>query len=476
MMRRALPVATLAAILLQACAVGPNYRRPETPVTESFRGQDVATPESIADLAWWEMFQDDQLQALIAEALRNNYDLQTAVARVEQARGVLVTTRSAIFPQFEYNAEAARGRQFFGFTGNRTFDIFAATFNMAWEIDLWGRIRRATESSRAELLASNEARRGVIISLVSLVATQYLTLRELDVQLEIAQRATKTFQETLDLFVRQFEGGIGTKLAVARGAAALAQAAAQIPDTERRIVATENAISILLGWPPVHIPRGNTTLTQEDLPPRPPAGLPADLLERRPDVRQNEELLRSANAQVGVAVAEFLPRIGLTALYGGQSTELESIVKGPGNIWQIAASISGPLFQGGRLIGNYKSAKANWEATRAQYEQIVLTALREVSDALVDADKLVGVRDESAKAVAALQEASDLATVRYTGGLATYFEVLEAQQQLFPAETTLAQVELSQLLAVVELYRALGGGWSYGEQEVPLNAFPNWPN
>ena len=476
MMRRLLPVALLAATLLQACAVGPNYHRPAAPIPESFRGQEVVQPESIADLAWWEVFKDDELQALIAEALRNNYDLQTAVARVEQARGVLVTTRSAIFPQFGYGADAARGRNFFGFTGNSTFNTFAATFNLSWEIDLWGRIRRATEASRADLLASNEFRRGVIISLVSTVATQYLTLRQLDVQLEIARNATKTFQETLDLFERQFEGGIGTKLAVARGAAALAQAAAQIPDTERQIVATENAISILLGWPPVPIPRGPTTLTQEDLPPRPPAGLPADLLERRPDVRQSEEQLRSANAQVGVAVADFFPRIGLTALYGGQSTELETIVKGPGNIWQIAASIAGPLLQGGRLIGNYKATKANWEATKAQYEGVVLTSLREVSDALVDADKLVGVRDESAKAVTALQEASDLATVRYTGGLATYFEVLEAQQQLFPAEQTLASTELQQLLAVVELYRALGGGWNPGEEDLQLNAFPNWPN
>ncbi|HKA27747.1 MAG TPA: efflux transporter outer membrane subunit [Candidatus Binatia bacterium] len=476
MMRRALPAAMVAAILLQACAVGPNYRRPETPLPESFRGQEVVQPESLADLPWWQVFQDDELQALITEALRNNYDLQTAVARVEQARGVLVSTRSAIFPQGSYNAEAARGRSFFGFTGNRTFNTFLATFNLSWEIDLWGRIRRATESARADLLASNEARRGVIVQLVSQVATQYLSLRELDVELEINQRATKTFQDTLELFQRQFEGGIGTKLAVERGAAALAQAAALIPDTERRIVATENAIGILLGWPPTPIPRGTTTLTREDLPPRPPAGLPADLLERRPDVQQNEEQLRSSNAQVGVAVADFFPRIGLTALYGGQSTELEMIVKGPGNVWQIAASVAGPLFQGGRLIGNYKSAKANWEATKWQYEQTVLTALREVSDALVDADKLVAVRDEDAKAVAALQEASDLATVRYTGGLATYFEVLEAQQQLFPAERTLAQTELQQLLAVVELYRALGGGWTVGEEELPLNAFPNWPN
>jgi outer membrane protein, multidrug efflux system len=254
----------------------------------------------------------------------------------------------------------------------------------------------------------------------------------------------------------------------------LAQAAAGIPDTERRIVTTENAISILLGWPPVSIPRG-TSLTDQQFPPRPPAGVPAAILAKRPDIMQAEETLRSANALVGVAVADFFPRIGLTALYGGQSSELADVVKPAGNVWQIAASVAGPLFQGGRLIGNYKSAKANWEATKSQYEGTVLNALSEVSDALVDAEKLQGVRDENAKAVAALREASDLATVRYTGGLATYFEVLEAQQQLFPAETTLAQVELQQLVAVVRLYAALGGGWSEGEQQVPLNAFPNWP-
>ena len=471
---RSLSGALLMALLLQACAVGPNYRRPEAPLPEAFRGQEVVTPESIADLPWWEVFHDDELQALIAEALRNNYDLQTAVARVEQARGQLITTRSAIFPQFGYEGDAFRGRLFFGFTGNRTFNAFAGVFNLSWELDLWGRIRRATESSQAELLASNDVRRAVVLSLVSEVATSYLTLRELDVELEIARRATQTFGETLDLFVRQFEGGVGTKLAVARGEAALAQAAAGIPDTERLIVATENAISILLGWPPTAIPRGSS-LTEQRLPPQAPAGLPAAILARRPDVMQAEQTLRSANALVGVAIADFFPRIGLTALYGGQSTELADVVKPAGNVWQIAASVAGPLFQGGRLIGNYKSAKANWEASKAQYEGTVLTALREVSDALVDAEKLLGVREESARAVTALQEASDLATIRFTGGLATYFEVLEAQQQLFPAETTLAQVELQQLLAVVRLYAALGGGWYAGEQRLPLNAFPNWP-
>ncbi len=471
---RSLPAALVVACLLQACAVGPNYKPPDTPLPDAFRGQAVAEPESIADLPWWDVFHDDELQALIAEALRNNYDLQTAVSRIEQARGQLITTRSAMFPQLGYSGGASRGRQFFGFTNNRTFNVFAGVFNLSWELDLWGRIRRATEASQADLLATNDARRGVVLSLVSAVATGYFLLRELDVELEIARNATKTFQDTLDLFVRQYEGGVGTRLPVARGQAALAQAAAAIPDTERRIVATENAISILLGWPPVAIPRGSD-LTGQELAPRAPAGLPASILARRPDVMQAEQTLRSANALVGVTIADFFPRIGLTALYGGQSTELKDVVKPASNVWQIAASVAGPLFQGGKLIGNYESAKANWEATKAQYESTVLTALREVSDALVDGEELQGVRAENARAVTALQEASDLATLRFTGGLATYFEVLEAQQQLFPAETSLAQVELGQLLAVVRLYAALGGGWSAGEQDVPLGAFPNWP-
>jgi len=495
-MRIPILVAVLPALLLSACAVGPNYRRPPTPITEAYRGQEPPELTSIADLPWWEVFHDEVLQYLITEALKNNYDLLTAIARVEAARGVLISTRSQMFPQAGYQGDASRGRQFQGplttvtvpaptasnpgrtesatFGGNRTFDLFAGTLNAAWEIDLWGRIRRATESSRADLLASNDFRRGVVLSLVSQVAQTYFQLIELDAELEIAQRSTKTFGETLELFQRQFEGGIGTKLAVARGEAALAQAAAGIPDTERFINSTENAICILLGWPPTAIPRGDA-LTSQELPPQPPAGLPADLLERRPDVLQAEQVLRSNNAQIGVSIADFFPRIGLTALYGGTSSELEAVVKGSGNVWSIAASVTGPIFQAGKLYGGYKSAVANWEAAKWQYEGVVLNALREVSNALVDAQKLKDVRDERAKAVTALQEASELATIRYTGGLATYFEVLEAQQQLFPAEDQLAQTERDELLAVVQLYAALGGGWSDGEQHVPLDAFPYWP-
>jgi multidrug efflux system outer membrane protein len=475
-MRTPILVAALcAAVLFSACAVGPNYRRPETPVTESYRGQEPPEPTSIADLPWWEVFHDEVLQGLIAEALKNNYDLLTAIARVESSRGVLISTRSQMFPQATYEGGAQRSREFLGFAPNRTLNVFLGTLNASWEIDLWGRIRRATESARADLLASNDFRQGVVLSLVSQVAQTYLELLELDVELEIAHRSTKTFTETLDLFQRQFEGGIGTKLAVERGAAALAQAAATIPNTERAIVSTENALCILLGRPPTPIPRG-TALTSQELPPEPPAGLPAQLLERRPDVLQAEQVLRSANAQVGVSIADFFPRIGLTALYGGTSTELEAVVKGAGNVWSIAASVTGPIFQAGKLYGGYKSAVANWEAAKAQYEGTVLGALRDVSDALVDAQKLKAVREELAKAVTALQEASDLATIRYTGGLATYFEVLEAQQQLFPAENQLAQTERDELLAVVRLYAALGGGWSVEDQPVPLNAFPYWPS
>src|SRR5215475_6198988 len=341
-MRKPISVAVLLpSVLLAACAVGPNYRRPYTPITEAYRGQEMPEPTSIADLPWWEVFHDDVLQFLIAETLKNNYDLQTAIARVESARGVLISTRSQMFPQAEYQGSALRGRQFQGpeitvpqpsggsatFGGNRTFDVFAGTLNAAWEVDLWGRIRRATESSRADLLASNDFRRGVVLSLVSSVAQTYFQLLEL----EIAQRSTKTFSDTLELFQRQFEGGIGTKLAVARGAAALAQAAATIPNTERAIVSTENAISILLGWPPTPIPRGDA-LTSQELPPQPPAGIPADLLERRPDVLQAEQVLRSANAQIGVSIADFFPRIGLTAAYGGQSTDLAKVFQGPGTV------------------------------------------------------------------------------------------------------------------------------------------------
>jgi multidrug efflux system outer membrane protein len=312
------------------------------------------------------------------------------------------------------------------------------------------------------------------------VAQAYFELCELDSELEIARRTTASFADTQNLFVRQFQGGVGTKLAIARADAAHAQTAANVADLERLVVIKEDQLSVLLGRMPAPIARG-ATLPDQVVPPTTPAGLPSTLLERRPDVRGAEALLRSANARVGVAITEFFPRIGLTAAYGGRSTELDQITSGAASIWNIGASVVGPLFQGGRLIGGYEAARADWEASRAAYEQTVLVAFREVSDALIAVDRLRVVHEELARAVAALSEAYRLARLRFVDGLASYFEVLEAQQELFPAELALARVERDRLLAVVELYRALGGGWSEapavpGEiRPASAEVWPPWP-
>jgi multidrug efflux system outer membrane protein len=298
------------------------------------------------------------------------------------------------------------------------------------------------------------------------VAQAYLELRELDEELAIAKRTRESFQETLDLFTRQFVGGIGNKLATSRAEAALSSTAATIPDLERQIVAKENQICILLGRKPGPIARG-PALTEQTYPPGVPAGLPAALLERRPDIMQAEENIVASNASVGVAITNFLPRIGLTTLFGGQSSDLDNIVKGQGNVWSVGGSLVGPVFQGGRLYYNYRGSVAAWEEAKLAYQQTVLTALGEVSNALVARQKYAESRTEIERQVKALQDSVRLATLRYTGGLATYYEVLEAQQQLFPAENSLARTELNQLVTVVELYRALGGGWRSEEQRRP---------
>jgi outer membrane protein, multidrug efflux system len=298
------------------------------------------------------------------------------------------------------------------------------------------------------------------------VAQAYFELRELDLELEIAKRTTDSFQQTLDLFTRQLLGGVGNKLATSRAEASLADAAASIPDIERQIVQKENQLSILLGRHPGEIARG-AALTDQPTPPDVPPGLPSELLERRPDVLAAEQNVVATNALVGVAVADFFPRFGLTSIYGGQSSDIDKIVKSAGNIWAIGASITGPLFQGGRLYYGYKGSVVQWQAATISYEQTVLNALGDVSNALIARQKFIAADVERTRQVKALQEAVRLAIVRYTGGFADYFEVLEAQQQLFPAELALARNELSQLTSVVQLYRALGGGWRQEEAAHP---------
>lgn len=475
-MRRARAPLVLLVLAIGGCAVGPDFVRPEPVVPPAYRSE-VAPAEaaSFADQAWFDVFQDATLRGLIDDALTNNYDLRTAAARVEQAQHQVGVTRSELFPQVGYNGAAQRGSSFIGpNTSNQTFNTFLGSFNLAWEIDVWGRIRRATEASEAVLYATDDVRRGVVLSLVSGVAGSYFTLQELDLELEIARRTTENFSETLDLFTRRFKGGVDSKLSVERARAARAQAAATIPQLQQQVVQQENAICTLLGRPPGPIAR-EPLLTRRALPPQTPPGLPSELLRRRPDILQAERLIESSNAQVGVAVANFFPRIGLTTLYGGQSSDLENVIKTPGVIWAVAGSMLGPIFQGGRLTEAYRAQVADWEASQAIYEQTVLTALGEVSNALIAQQKQEEVRVEQEVQVDALRESVRLALLRYNGGLSTYFEVLEAQQQLFPAELQLAQTDLGRVLAVVDLYRSLGGGWDANDMSVDPGFWPTGP-
>ena len=456
--------------LLAACALGPRYRRPAVPTPETTRGErGPGDAASLADSPWWAIFGDPPLQALIEEALRGSHDLRAAAARVEQARNQIAIARADLFPQVSYQGQAVRERTFVpgvrGSPGNVTFDSFLGTFNLAWEIDVWGRIRRATESARADYLAAEAARRGVLLTLVSDVAQAYFELLELDRELEITHSTTITFQDTVNLFQRRYVGGIGTLLEVSRAMAALTQARAGIPELERQVVVKENQLSTLLGRPPSDIAHG--ALPEGESPaPETPVGLPSQLLERRPDIQQAEQALVAANADVGVAVANFFPRLGLTSLYGGQSSELENLVKSAGNVWAIGGSLAGPLFQGGRLLASYRASSAAWEEAVERYEQATLQAFAEVSNALVARQKLKGVHAERTETVKALQTSVALSLQRYNDGIASYFEVLEAEQQLFPAELDLARTQRDELVAVVTLYRALGGGWRL--------AVPDW--
>lgn len=458
---RARCLVALAAVVLAGCAVGPNYRRPALDVPEETRGEaGPPEPDSLADLPWWEVFGDPVLQDLIREALASNHDLRAAVARVEQARQLVGVARADLLPQIGYNGEAARGRFFVpGAPSNETLNSFLGSFNLAWEIDIWGRIRRATEAARAEYLGTEDFRRGVLLTLVSDVAQAYFDLLSLDRELEIAKLTTEAFDDTVQLFTDRYEGDVGTLLEVERGVAARAQAAATIPTIEAQIVAKENQLCILLGRVPGDIVRG-TPLNEQSLPPDVPVGIPSQLIERRPDIRQAEQAVVAANANVGVAVGNFFPRLGLSTLYGGQSSEIEALVKGAGNIWAVAGTLAGPIFQGGRLLASYRATKAEWEASVQDFQQTTLNAFAEVSNTLVLEEKLQGVREQKEVQVRALGKSVELALERYHEGISSYYEVLEAQQELFPAQLTLAQTIRDQLVAVVVLYRALGGGWS----------------
>jgi outer membrane protein, multidrug efflux system len=448
--------------LTAGCAMGPSYKRPPVTAPEATRGQ-LSAPEaaSLADQPWWEVFGDDALKALIEEALRNNYDLRTATWRVEEFRARAGIARSQLFPQIDYSGSWTRTRQSALITGAPSlapYSYYDVNLGASWEIDLWGRIRRLSEAALAQYLATEQARRGVLLTVVSEVAQAYFELRMLDARLEIARRTTDAFQGTYDLFSRQFGGGIASQLEVARAEAALGTASAVVPDVERQIVAQENLLCFLLGRNPGPIPRG-ASLTEQRMPPEVPAGLPSALLERRPDVLQTEQQLVAANANVGAAMASFFPTISLTGAFGAISTDVSDLFPA-GKTWSFTAGLTGPLFHGLALKNQYEANVALFEQAKAQYESAVTNAFGEVSTALVAHEKLADSEKQLVRSVGAYQEAVRLANIRYVAGLSSYVEVLDAQQQLFPAELALAQLRFNRLANYVGLYKALGGGWN----------------
>jgi multidrug efflux system outer membrane protein len=464
--RRAVAVAVLAA-WAPACMVGPNYKRPSVPVPERYQGDAeaaAADARTLADLPWWDVFDDPVLAALVREALQNGFDARLAAARVEEARALYGGARGSLLPGAGYQGGVERSRA--DQTSNPSGEAatkWTAELLFSWELDLWGRLRRQTEAARAQYLASEDGRRGVLLSLTSDVASAYFELRELDEELVIARRTTAAFQETHDLFNRRLEGGAASALETARAEGILGNVAAQIPEIERAIVSKETELNLLLGRNPQPVPRDGPLAP---LPPAVPAGLPSDLLERRPDVREAEQLLVAANAAVGVAKADFFPRLSLTGDFGNASRELGDLFS-HGKTWSLEANLLGPLFSAGRIKENYRASKARFEQAKVRYEATVAASFGDVTRALADRAKLAEAEAQRDRAVRAYREAVRLANVRYASGLSAYFEVLDAQQQLFPAELALAQTRRNQKIAVVNLYRALGGGWQKEREATP---------
>ena len=485
-MSRLAPVVLVSVLLLAGCTVGPDYQRPQVKLTDAFRDQvKPADAKSFADLPWWEVFQDAALKGLIVEALENNYDLRVAVARVEQARAQAGIAKAQAYPAFGAGLGAGYGRG--GYipglisppvapeTGgvpplNSQFNVFVA---MQWDIDLWGKIRRGTEAAVAQFLASREAQRGVIISLVADVAQAYVTLRLLDAQLEISQATVKNYEKTLEVYTARLEGGTGSKLEVSTGQAQVSDALATGYDLKRQITDQENQICFLLGRPPGPVPRGKT-LTEMSVPPEIPPGLPSSLLQRRPDISQAEQQLIAANAQVGVAQANFYPQLTLTGTLGLATTNLTQLFTGPSFVWNAGgfANWLAPLLQGAQLKGQYDAAWANWLQYVATYQRSVINGLREVAVSLNDTAQLKPVIEQRTQQVKSLEEAVSLAIDRYEGGVSSYLEVTTNQNSLFPAQLNLANVRAQRYVAVITLYRALGGGWQVPEEQASPTATP----
>ena len=460
---------SIVAALLTGCTFGPNYKRPQVTVPANFRAPEplpAPQAESFADLKWFEVFQDEKLQDLIRTALVQNFDLRDAVTRVEQARANLGITRSNQIPQVSASGElnvtrTSRNGAFalppgVPFEQNRNFGQAGLNL-LSFELDIWGRLRRATEAARADLLNAEETRKAVVSTLVSQLAADYLQLRELDYELEISETTLKNRQDFLQLTQQRQVGGVAALLDLRQAEQLVETAAASIPTTRQQIEQTENQIELLLGQNPGPVNRGRSLIDQHI--PDVPAGLPSALLERRPDIRAAEQALIAANANIGVAKAAYFPQITLTGSIGGQSSTLSNLFSGPNGTWSFVPQLTQPIFTAGRLRSNVRLAEAQRDQALVAYERSIQTAFSDVSNALIAHQRTRETRLEQERLVATLEDRKRLAYVRYQGGVDTQLNALDADRDLFAIELTLAQIRYSELVSVVQLYKALGGGW-----------------
>jgi multidrug efflux system outer membrane protein len=460
--RRALALA-VAGMVLAGCTVGPNYRRPESTAPAEFRGlgpENPAGPASLAELPWWEIFGDPVLQELIREALRQNYDLRVTAARILEARAQVTIARSFQFPDLSGSGSA----QYSNIQGTlqppQIGEAFtpSAGLDLSFEIDFWGRFRRATEAARADLLSSEAARWVVMTTLVSDVASAYFNLRDLDQELEISRRTLAARLGSLKLVQLREQGGVAALIDVRQSQILVAQAGEVVPDTERLITQTENALAVLLGRNPEAVPRGRPLGQQITLPAL-PTGFPSALLERRPDIVQAEAQLAAATARIGVAKSDYFPRVFLTGSAAAGGLWVNGSWAGPQGLFAVGPSFTVPIFNSGRVGAGVHSAEARAEAALDLYRQTVVQAFREVSDSLVEHRKRREFRVQQEALEVAARDAARLANIRYTGGVTSYLEVLDSERQQFDAELGLVRTYRDELLAVVRLYKALGGGW-----------------
>jgi multidrug efflux system outer membrane protein len=469
-MMRGRMLVILIAGLSAGCMVGPNYKRPTVAIPATFRAPDPLPPQqaaSFADLKWFEVFHDEKLQALIRVALQQNYDLRDAVARVDEARAFLGITRSNQFPQIgavgalELDRLTRQGQLPLGERAlpsqYRNFGRVGLSL-FPFEIDLWGRLRRATEAARANLLNAEETRKFVVTTLVSDVATAYLSLRELDYTLEISKHTLETRQQSLELTKSRQAGGVSTLLDLRQAEQLVYSAAETIPEIQQQIEETENRITLLLGLNPGGILRGRS-LTEQTFPPQVPAGLTSALLERRPDIRAAEQGLIAANAEIGVARAAYFPQVSLSGLFGGTSAQLTSLLGPSAAFWNFEPLVTQPIFTAGRIKSGVRLTEAERDRALILYERTIQTAFTEVSDALIFHQRIREAREQQEALVGALTDRERLAYLRYRGGVDTQLNALDADRDLFSAELGLAQIRLEELLSVVQLYKALGGGW-----------------